>query len=158
MNWGPRARHILGGALFRPSASAYLGGTQLQARHTHTYFPHNKCWAPMAARTRWRPGWGTLSGPPAAFEKAFPSIALPCTCTAAAAAKLGGRTLTLTQPVQLSCPHDVSALLTWNDSPCISTRPHAWHRAVHVALASAQPLLHGSVLGVLPCMRTAIAK
>ncbi len=55
------------------------------------------------------------------------------------------QTLAFTQPVQFSCPQDVSALLTWNDSPCISTRPHAWHLAVQVGFASAQPLwVHAS--------------
>ncbi len=50
------------------------------------------------------------------------------------------RTLAFTQPVQPSWPHDVSALLMWKDSPCMSTRPHAWHFAVHEHVASAQPL------------------
>ena len=50
------------------------------------------------------------------------------------------RTLAFTQPVQPSWPQDVSALLMWKDSPCISTRPHAWHFAVHEHVASAHPL------------------
>lgn len=106
-----------------------------------------------AAGARGASGTGGAGGLPGAAERAevwATAAGASCLvfCQLSMVSSEGKSDITaraLTQPVQPSLPQDASALLMWKDLPCCSILAQDWHTAVHMGLASAQPLHHPRV-------------